>query len=139
MLKLKTALLAGGVVLVGLLRVGTGNVALAQPQNTCYECNDGTGGDQGCQVCTRGTSGHISCIPYCNGTCSVGTTTGCGGQAFNSLHVAPDGTPDGFQVVEALASTSGGDNKNCVGFIELIQPTAAQGIADRTALSEIVL
>ena len=55
-------------------------------QGYCYECVGGGG----CLDCAYPVgSGHSSCIPYCNGTCSVGGTCG---SAYLELELGPDGS-----------------------------------------------
>lgn len=71
-------------------------------QGYCYECV----GSGGCLDCAWPvSSGHTSCIPYCNGTCAVG---GACGTAFLDLELAPDGTArdDGIGLLTLQESAS---------------------------------
>jgi hypothetical protein len=99
-------LILGGVVTAGAL----------EPARPCYTCNVGSGGDQGCMVCTLGSGGdNKSCIPYCNGTCSVGQTCHT---AFRGLQLSPDGSIMAPEVYfAALMEAPGRVLRNCRGHV----------------------
>lgn len=88
-------------VLVGLLAGGT-STAHAQ---YCYECREGIWWPANqCMDCWHPVIiGHVSCIPYCNGTCSVGAS--CTGGMLD-LRLAPDGSLWGARSVALLANNA---------------------------------
>lgn len=99
MLAMAGILLVGGGVGVG------GGRATAEPSGNCYECRATGGGN--CMDCWYPIApGHVSCIPYCNGTCSVGRECGL---AMRYLELDGDGSllDDGLGQL-ALDAAEGG-------------------------------
>lgn len=90
----------------------------------CYDCK-GPGyepGAGGCNTCLRHSGGdYVSCIPYCNGTCSVGPGEGCGDVTYRNLRLSPDGSPREPSTLTTpaavLVSGSAQPQRNCLGFV----------------------
>lgn len=76
---------------IGLGATNSSQASAVPGPSYCYECEFGNYPSAPlCMDCWHPrASGHLSCIPYCNGTCSVG---GPCGEAFASLEVNSDGT-----------------------------------------------
>ncbi len=133
--------------------------AFAEGPTYCYECTGPTEPGSGdCNECWHPVAeGHKSCIPYCNGTCSVGVQ--CGNVALQNLLLSPDGTfrsvlADNVELaIEVEMSTVGAPlveapetghsnnyiARNCLGFITARVLAPADAEALRAELSTVVI
>jgi hypothetical protein len=111
----------------------------------CYECVHMGGQPPGVMDCLWPvTVGHTSCIPYTNGTCSVGSQ--CGGKTFLDLRLAPDGsywTPwnsaSEMLSVSASESPATGTLRNCDGVVTYrwYSPDTGRQVHEATSTLEI--
>lgn len=127
-------------------------LAPAGAEVTCYKCKAPDINDRDnwpCNTCPTGEYAYVSCIPYCNNTCSVGTGEGCSGEeTFNSFRLAPDGSwwqPSDLGAVNVLDDEAT-DNaltasvgRNCIGLIGARLQTPASLSLMSQALGHIAL
>jgi len=91
------------ILLLAGLSFGWADTPSLQAQAYCYECGEGDFTEShGCMECYHPVVlGHVSCIPYCNRTCSVG---GPCQAVLRDLQVSPDGS-----IWHPNGKTNGGD------------------------------